>query len=104
MMMWLWKSLKMSFHTKIEAALIGMNNFNDMQAKAKQLVQIYCPNYTNDSSSLGACLMHNHQGDTPNAQPKVAKSKLSYQHQLAPTQNTGPSKQGESTRTDKVRL
>ena len=78
----------------IEAALIGMNNFNDMQAKAKQLVQIYRPNYTNDSSSLGACLMHTHEGDTPGAKPKVTKSKVTNQHQLAPTQNTGPSKQG----------
>ena len=78
----------------IEATLIGMNNFNDMQAKAKQLVQIYCPNYTNDSNSLGACLMHTHKGDTSSAKPKVAKSKVSNQHQLAPTQNTGPSKPG----------
>ena len=78
----------------IEAALIGMNNFNDMQAKAKQLVEIYHPNYTNDSSSLGACLMHTHQGDTPSVKPKVAKSKVTNQHQLAPTQNTGPPKQG----------
>ena len=52
-----------------------MNNFNDMQAKAKQLVQIYHPNYTNDSSTLGACLMHTHEGDTPGAKPKVAKLK-----------------------------
>ena len=78
----------------IKAALIGMNNFNDMQAKAKQLVQIYHPNYTNASSSLGACLMHTHEGDTQGAKPKVAKSKVTNQHQLAPTQNTGPSKQG----------
>ena len=78
----------------IEAALIGMNNFNDMQPKAKQLVQIYRPNYTNDSNSLGACLMHTHEGDTPSAKPKVAKSKVSNQHQLAPTQNTRPSKPG----------
>ena len=78
----------------IEAALIGMNNFNDMQAKAKQLVQIYHSYYTNDSSSLGACLMHTHEGDTPGAKPKVTKSKVTNQHQLAPTQNTGPSKQG----------
>ena len=78
----------------IEAALIGMNHFNDMQAKAKQLVQIYHPNYTNDSSSLGACLMHTHEGDTLGAKPKVAKSKVTNQQQLAPTQNTGPSKQG----------
>ena len=78
----------------IEAALIGMNNFNQMQAKAKQLVQIYRPNYTNDSSSLGACLMHTHEGDTSGAKPKVTKLKVTNQHQLAPTQTTGPPKQG----------
>ena len=60
----------------IEATLIGMNNFNHMQAKAKQLVQIYHPNYTNDSSSLGACLMHTHEDHTPGAKPKVTKSKV----------------------------
>ena len=38
--------------------------------------------------------MHTHEGDTLSAKPKVAKSKVSNQHQLAPTQNTGPSKQG----------
>ena len=78
----------------IEAALIGMNNFNDMQAKAKQLVQIYRPNYTNDSNSLGPCLMHTHKGDAPSAKPKVAKSKVSNQHQLAPTQMQDPPNQG----------
>ena len=78
----------------IKVALIGMNNFNNMQAKAKQLVQIYRPNYTNDSSSLGASLIHTHKGDTPSVKSKVAKSKVTNQHQLAPTQNTGPSKQG----------
>ena len=95
MMTWSWKSFKDIFPDKnIEAALIGMNNFNQMQAKAKQLVQIYRPKYTNDSSSLGACLMHNHEGDTSGAKPKVTKSKVTNQHQLAPTQHTGPSKQG----------
>ena len=38
--------------------------------------------------------MHTHKGDTPGAKPKVAKLKVTNQHQLAPTQNTGPSKQG----------
>ena len=32
----------------IEAALIAMNNFREMQTKAKKLVQIYCPNHTQD--------------------------------------------------------
>ena len=38
--------------------------------------------------------MHTHKGDTPSAKPKVAKSKVTNQHQSAPTQNTEPSKQG----------
>ena len=38
--------------------------------------------------------MHTNEGDTPGAKPKVAKSKVTNQHQVAPTQNTGPSKQG----------
>ena len=38
--------------------------------------------------------MHNHEGDTSGAKPKVTKSKVTNQHQLAPTQHTGPSKQG----------
>ena len=38
--------------------------------------------------------MHTHGGDTPSAKPEVAKSKVSNQHQLASTQNTGPSKPG----------
>ena len=58
------------------------------------VMEIYHPNYTNDSSSLGACLMHTHEGDTQGAKPKVAKSKVTNQHQIAPTQSTGPSKQG----------
>ena len=78
----------------IDSALIGIINFNNMQAKAKQLVQIYCLNYTNDCNSLGACLMHTHKGDTPSAKPKVVKLKVTNQHQLVPAQNTGPSKQG----------
>ena len=45
----------------IEAALITMYNFGEMQTKAKHLVQIYCPNYTSDSSSLGTCLLHTHE-------------------------------------------
>ena len=35
--------------------------------------------------------MHTQEGDTPGAKPKVAKSKVTNQHQLAPTQNRGPS-------------
>ena len=38
--------------------------------------------------------MHTHKDDTLSAKPKVAKSKVSNQHQLAPTQNTEHSKPG----------
>ena len=79
----------------IEAALITMNNFGEMQTKAKQLVQIYCPNHTTDSSSLGACLMHTHEGTATGSKPKPDKPKVSNQHQLAPTQNNDSHKQGQ---------
>ena len=38
--------------------------------------------------------MHTHEGDTPSAKPKDVKLKVTNHHQLAPAQNTGPSKQG----------
>ena len=79
----------------IEAALIAMNNFGEMQTKAKQLVQIYLPNHTSDSSSLGACLMHTHEGTATGSKPKPDKPKKSNQHQLAPTQNNESHKQGQ---------
>ena len=79
----------------IEAALIAMNNFWEMQTKAKQLVQIYHPNHTTDSSSLEACLMHTHEGITTGSKPKTDKPKVSNQHQLAPTQNNDSHKQGQ---------
>ena len=41
----------------VEAVLIAMNNFGEMQTKAKQLIQIYHPNHTLDSSSLGTCVV-----------------------------------------------
>ena len=66
----------------IEAALIAMNNFGEMQTKAKQLVQIYHPNHTTDSSSLGACLMHTFEGAASSTKPKPDKPKVSNQHQL----------------------
>ena len=78
----------------IEAALIAMNNFGKMQTKAKQLVQIYHPNHTSNSSSLGTCLMHTLEGAASGAKPKQEKPKVSNQHQLAPTHNTDPPKQG----------
>ena len=66
----------------IEAALIAMDNLEDMQAKAKQLVQIYKPQQDVDSS-LGACLMHQHQPAPKEKSPKKTKPKESNQHQLA---------------------
>ena len=84
----------------IEATLIGMNNFNDMQAKAKQLVQIYHQNYTNDSSSLGACLMHTHEGDTPGTKPKVAKSKVTNHTPISPYTKYRTLQTRESTGTE----
>ena len=72
-----------------------MNNFGEMQTKAKQLVQIYRPNHTSDSSSLGACLMHTHEGTANGSKPKPHKLKVSNQHQLAPTKNNDTLKQGQ---------
>ena len=69
----------------IEAALIAMDNLEDMQAKAKQLVHIYKPQQESDSS-LGACLMHQHQPAAKEKNPKKTKQKESNQHQLAPIQ------------------
>ena len=62
-----------------------MDNLEDMQAKAKQLVHIYKPQQESDSS-LGACLMHQHQPATKEKNPKKTKQKESNQHQLAPIQ------------------
>ena len=70
----------------IETALIAMDDFDEMQAKAKQLVQIYKPTAGTDTSTLGACLMHTHE-EKPSVKPKKGPPKVSNQHQLAPTQN-----------------
>ena len=64
----------------IEASLIAMENFAEMQTKAKQLVQIYCPDHMTDTATLGSCLMHTHVGDTPGSKPKQTKPKVSNQH------------------------
>ena len=77
----------------IEAAIIAMNNFGEMQTKAKQLLQIYHPNHTSDTSSLGACLMHTHEGAASGTKPKLEKPKLSSQHQFAPTHSIDIPKQ-----------
>ena len=64
----------------IEAALIAMDNFAAMQAKAKQLVQIYKPAHASPMASA-ALLVHT-AGD---AKPKSKDSQpKSMQHQLAP--------------------
>ena len=64
----------------IEAALIAMDDFVAMQAKAKQLIQIYKP--AHDSTMASAAILVHTAENTP------TKSKLSQpksnQHQLAP--------------------
>ena len=64
----------------IEAALIAIDDFAAMQAKAKQLVQIYKP--THDSTMASAAILVHIAQDAPtkgkSSQPK------SNQHQLAP--------------------
>ena len=70
----------------IEAALIAMDNFDEMQAKAKQLVQVYRPTQGADAAPLGACLMHT-QESKAQVKQKKGPPKVSNQHQLAPTQS-----------------
>ena len=77
----------------IEAALIAMDNFDEMQAKAKQLVQIYKPAQGADVASLGACFMHTQEIKTP-AKEKKGPPKVSNQHQLAPTQTNSMNQNG----------
>ena len=64
----------------IEAALIAMDDFAAMQAKAKQLIQIYKP--AHDSTMASAAILVHTAPNTPtkgkSSQPK------SNQHQLAP--------------------
>ena len=64
----------------IEAALIAMDDFEAMQTKAKQLVQIYKPAHSTNAASA-AILVH-----TPTDSPKKGKNSRhkSNQHQLAP--------------------
>ena len=64
----------------IEAALIAMGDFATMQAKAKQLVQIYKP--THDSTIASAAILVHTEGDST-AKSKTSQPK-SNQHQLAP--------------------
>ena len=64
----------------IEAALIAMDNFAAMQAKAKQLVQIYKP--AHDSTMASAAILV-HTAQNPPTKGKSSQPK-SNQHQLAP--------------------
>ena len=82
----------------IEAALIAMDNFDEMQAKAKQLVQIYRPAQGADVASMGACFMHTQEIKTQ-AKEKKGPPKVSNQHQLAPTR-TSPMNQNGGSRQD----
>ena len=64
----------------IEAALIAMDNFAAMQAKAKQLIQIYKP--AHDSTMASATILV-HTTQNPPTKGKSSQPK-SNQHQLAP--------------------
>ena len=64
----------------IEAALIAMDDFAAMQAKAKQLVQIYKP--AHDSTMASAAILV-HTAQNPPTKGKSSQPK-SNQHQLAP--------------------
>ena len=81
----------------IEVALIAMDNFAAMQAKAKQLVQIYKPAPASPMASA-ALLVHT-AGDvkqkSKDTQPK------SMQHQLAPI--NPPQQQNENNANDDFR-
>ena len=64
----------------IKAALIAMDNFVAMQAKAKQLVQIYKPAHDSTMASA-AILVHSAQATPTKGKPSQPKPD---QHQLAP--------------------
>ena len=92
----LWKSLDIFSDPNIEAALIAMDDFVAMQAKAKQLVQIYKP--AHDSPMASAAILVHTADNTPtkgkSSQPK------SNQHQLAPiNQLQDPTNTGETDYT-----
>ena len=76
----------------IEAALIAMDDFAAMQAKAKQLIQIYKPAHDSTMASA-AILVHT----APNAPTKVKSSQpKTNQHQLTPiNQSQDPPRTGE---------
>ena len=64
----------------IEAALIAMDDFVAMQAKAKQLIQIYKPAHDSTMASA-AILVHTAQNASTKGKSSQPKSN---QHQLAP--------------------
>ena len=64
----------------IEAALIAMDDFAAMQAKAKQLIQIYKPAHDSTMASA-AILVHTAQNAPTKGKSSQPKSN---QHQLAP--------------------
>ena len=77
----LWKNSKIFFpDPNIEAALIAMDDFAAMQAKAKQLVQIYKP--AHDSTMASAAIVV-HTAENVPTKGKLSQPK-SNQHQLAP--------------------
>ena len=67
----------------IEAGLVAMDDLDEMQVKAKQLVQIYKPQHDADSS-MGTCLMHKHDSSPKDKTSKKTKQKELNQHQVAP--------------------
>ena len=64
----------------IEAALIAMDNFVAMQAKAKQLVQIYKPAH---DSTMASAAIQVHTAQNAPTKGKSSQPKTN-QHQLAP--------------------
>ena len=82
----------------IEAALIAMEDFAAMQAKAKQLVQIYKPTHINSMASA-TLLTHTVPDDKTASTPPQPKIN---QHQLAPT-NPAPQQQQSATGDDNFR-
>ena len=82
----------------IEAALIAMEDFAAMQAKAKQLVQIYKPIHIN-SMTLATLLTHTVPDDKASSTPPQPKIN---QHQLAPT-TPAPAQQQSATGDDDFR-
>ena len=69
----------------IKAALVAMDDFTALQAKAKQLIMIYKP--TQESAAASASLLVHMATPTPTGRGAQNQDQ-SNQHQLAPIQNT----------------